>query len=104
MSPADAAVSERAFRVAGRPCRWHYGGAGPNSSAVVASGQDGDRLARVDHADLDLLAGEPKRWLRKTASARGSLAVAAIVNHEDGWQLCRDELTEESTLFRDPGT
>jgi len=47
----------------------------------------------VDHADLDLLAGEPRRRLRKTASARGSLAVAGIVHHEDGWQLCRDELT-----------
>jgi hypothetical protein len=61
--------------------------------AVVASGQDGDRLARVDHADLDLLAGEPRRRLRKTASARGSLAVAGIAHREDGWQLCRDELT-----------
>jgi hypothetical protein len=48
--------------------------------AVVASGQDGDRLARVDHADLDLLAGEPRRRLRKTASARGSLAVAGIAH------------------------
>lgn len=24
---------------------------------------------------------------------KGSLAVAGIVHHEDGWQLCRDELT-----------
>ena len=71
---------------------------GRTVSAVVASGQDGDRLARVDHADLDLLTGEPRRWLRKTASARGSLAGAGIVHHEDGWQLCRDELTEVSTL------
>ena len=74
-----------------------------DGEAVILSGH-GNGLAGVDHADLDLLAGEPKRWLRKTASARGSLAVAGIVNHEDGWQLCRDELTEESTLFRDPGT
>ena len=66
---------------------------GRTVTAVVASGQAGDRLARVDHADLDLLAGEPRRWLRKTASARGSLAVAGIVHHEDGWQLCRDELS-----------
>jgi hypothetical protein len=34
---------------------------GRTVSAVVASGQDGDRLARMDHADLDLLTGEPKR-------------------------------------------
>jgi hypothetical protein len=43
--------------------------------AVVAYGQDGDRLACVDHADLDLLTGEPKRRLRKTASA------------VDGWDI-----------------
>ena len=57
---------------------------------------------------------ERKRWLRKTASARGSCAVAGIVHHEDGWQqspqtwdfervrLRRSALRRASTANFDP--
>jgi len=29
----------------------------------------------------------------QNGQGKGSLAVAGIVCHEDGWQLCRDELS-----------
>ena len=42
---------------------------------------------------------------RRLAGARPHLAaVASIVHHEDLWQLCRDELTGESTSAPTAGT
>jgi hypothetical protein len=45
-----------------------------------------------------LTAAETLIAARRLAGARLNLtAVAGIVHHEDLWQLCRDELTPEST-------